>query len=220
MSKREDGFACGFYNETTFEWSSEGMWEHDAGDGALVCASTHLTVFAAIKKTWVGLTLAVTCVPAAFLTAEGIAKISHGSHWRLVGALCFCVFALSQAWTCFLCQAYYGRRRYRPNSEAVSFSHHFMRGRSARRGGLLAQLQSTCSYFTEDVPRMALAPVKTLGLRLAKDSVLQRVALSMVVPSVSAVSRFAVLPFCSFGIALVLLRFPLSILPLYAQSPY
>ena len=59
LSKKKGGFECGFFNETTLEWSSEGMWEHDAGNGALVCASTHLTVFAAIKKTWVGLTLAV-----------------------------------------------------------------------------------------------------------------------------------------------------------------
>ena len=176
LSTKKDGFECGFYNETTLEWSSEGMWEHNGGNEALVCASTHLTMFAAIKKTWLGLEMAVTCVPAAFLTAEGISKITRGSHWRLVGALSFCVFALSQAWTCFLCQAYYGRRRCRPDREAVSFSHHFMRGRSARRGGLLAQLQSSCSYITEDVPRMALAPVKTLGLHLAKDSVLQRVA--------------------------------------------
>ena len=32
----KEGFGCGFYNETTLEWSSEGMWEHDAGDGALL----------------------------------------------------------------------------------------------------------------------------------------------------------------------------------------
>jgi hypothetical protein len=76
LSKRKDGFECSFYNETTMEWSSEGMWEHDAGNGALVCASTHLTTFAAIKKTWTGLKMAVTCVlsgmrkrPRHFLSA-------------------------------------------------------------------------------------------------------------------------------------------------------
>ena len=35
----------------------------------------------------------------------------------------------------------------------------------------------------------------------------------MVVPSVSADSGFAVLPFCRFGITLILLCFPLSVLP-------
>ena len=152
------------------------MWEHDAGNGALVCASTHLTAFAAIKKTWLGLTMAVRCVPAEFLTAEGLSEITRGSRWRLVGAACLCVFTLSQAWACFLCQACCGRRRYGPNHEAVSFSHHFMSGRSVRKGGLLLQLQIIYNYVTENVPRMALAPVKTLRLQLAKDSVLQRVA--------------------------------------------
>ena len=152
------------------------MWEHDAGNDALVCASTHLTMFAAVKKTWVGLQMAVTCVPAAFLTAEGLSEITRGSHWRLLGAVCFCVLTLSQSWTCFICQASYGRRRYRPEHATVSFSYVFMKGRTERRGGLLAQLQSVCSFVTEDAPRMVLTPVKTLGLHLTKDCVLQRAA--------------------------------------------
>ena len=108
LSVKKDGFDCAFYNETTLEWSSEGMWEHDAGNGALVCASTHLTVFAAIKKTWLGLTMAVTCVPAEFLTAAGLSAITHSSQWRLIGAVSVFVFALSQAWAAqvlFFCQA-------------------------------------------------------------------------------------------------------------------
>ena len=72
LSEKKDGFECGFYNETTLEWSSEGMWEHHAGNEALVCASTHLTMFAAVKKIWIGLNLAMTCLPAEFLTAEGL----------------------------------------------------------------------------------------------------------------------------------------------------
>ena len=179
LSKKRDGFACGFYNETTLEWSSEGMWEHDAGNSALVCASTHLTVFAAIKKTWVGLRMAVTCVPAEFLTAKGLSSIASSSLWRLVGAVSLCLFTVSQAWAWFLCQAYCDRKRDRPspsNHEAVSFSHHFMSGRSAKEGGLLAQLQIIYNYVAEDLPRIALAPVKTLRLHLARDSLLQRVA--------------------------------------------
>ena len=154
MSKKKDGVECAFYNETTLEWSSEGMWEHDAGNGALVCASTHLTVFAAIKKTWVGLKMAVTCVPAAFLTAEGLSRITRGSHWRLVGALGFCVFTLSQAWACVLCQAYYARRRCRPDHEAVSFSRHFMRGKSARRGDFWGSSRVTARASAATSPGM------------------------------------------------------------------
>ena len=150
------------------------MWEHDAGNGALVCASTHLTVLAAINKTWVGLTLAVTCVPAELLTARGLSSITRSSWRRLVGAVCLCLFTLSQAWACFLCQAYCGHRRYRPRHDTVSFSYHFMSGRSAKQGGLLAQLQIIYNFITEDVPRMTLAPVKTLRVHLAKESVLQR----------------------------------------------
>ena len=152
------------------------MWEQDAGNGALVCASTHLTVFAAIKKTWVGLRMAVTCVPAEFLTTKGLSSIASSSQWRLVGAVSLCVFTVSQAWAWFLCQAYRDRRRYRPspsNREAVSFSPRFMSGRSAKEGGLLKGLRD---FVVEDVPNIAMAPVKTLRLHLVRDSVLQRVA--------------------------------------------
>jgi len=70
VAKKKPGMTCGFYNETTLDWSSEGMWEEEdtAGNGALVCATTHLTMFAALFK---GLSLAVTCLPAELLTAEG-----------------------------------------------------------------------------------------------------------------------------------------------------
>jgi len=175
LSKKKEGFDCSFYNETTLEWSSEGTWEHNASNEALVCASTHLTMFAAIQKTWVGLTLAITCVPSEFFTAESLSSITR-SPWRLAGAIFLCVFTLAQGWMCFLCQAYCYRRRYRPEHELVSFSCRFMSGRSARQGGLFAQLQIIYSYVAEDVPRMALAPIKTLRLHLAKESVLQRVA--------------------------------------------
>ena len=177
LPKKKAGFECGFYNETSLEWSSEGMWEHDAGNGALVCASTHLTVFAAIKKTWIGLQLAVTCIPAELLTAKGIASITRSNRWRLFGAVFLFVFSLSQAWACFLYQAW--RQRYRPplpNHEAVSFSYHFMSDRSEQKGGPWAQLQTINNYVFEDVRRVALAPIKTLRLYLVKDSVLQRVA--------------------------------------------
>ena len=177
MSKKKDGVECAFYNETTLEWSSEGMWEHDAGNDALVCASTHLTVFAAIKKTWSGLGLAMTCLPAELMTAKGIASITRSNWWRLFGAVFLFVFTLLQAWACFLYQAI--RQRYSPpfpNHEAVSFSYHFMSGRSEKKGGLWVQLQTIYSYVFEDVPRVALAPIKTLRLQLVKDSVLQRVA--------------------------------------------
>ena len=73
------------------------MWEHDAGNGALVCVSTHLTVFAAIKKTWIGLHLAMTCLLAELLIAKGIETITRSNQWRLVGAISLCAFALSQA---------------------------------------------------------------------------------------------------------------------------
>ena len=153
------------------------MWEHDAGNGALVCASTHLTVFAAIKKTWIGLNLAITCLPAELLTANGVLSIARGNRWRLVGAVSLFVFTLSQAWACFLCQACCKRhRRPLPKNEPVSFSYHFMSGRSAQKGGLLAQLQTIYNYVVEDVPRVALAPIKTLRIHLAKESVLQRVS--------------------------------------------
>ena len=95
LSKKKDGFECGFYNETTLEWSSEGMWEHDAGNGALVCASTHLTVLAAIKMTWIGIHLAMTCLPAELLTAKGIASIARRNEWRLVGAMSLCAFTVA-----------------------------------------------------------------------------------------------------------------------------
>ena len=126
MSKKKDGVECGFYNETTLEWSSDEMWEHDAGNGALVCASTHLIVFAAIKKTWIGLHLAMPCLPAEFLTAKGIMSITRGNQWRLVGAISLCPFTLSQAWACLVCQALCHRRRRRPDNGAVSCSYRFM----------------------------------------------------------------------------------------------
>ena len=176
LSKKTDGAECGFYNETTLEWSSEGMWEHDAGNGALVCASTHLTVFAAIKKTWIGLHLAMTCLPAELLTAKEIASITRGNQWRLVGAISLCAFTLSQAWACLFCEALCHRRRCRPDNGAISFSHRFMDGRSARKGGLLLQLQSIGNYLIEDVPKVVQSPIKTIKLRVAKDCILQRVA--------------------------------------------
>ena len=179
LPKKKAGFECGFYNETSLEWSSEGMWEHDTGNGALVCASTHLTVFAAIKKTWVGLTLAVTCIPAEFLTARGLSSITRSSWQRLFGVICLCLFTLSQAWACFLYQAYCGHRRYHPRPlgpghDTVSFSYYFMSGRHATQGGWLVQLQRMCPEWFADVPSMVLAPVKALRVRLAKESVLQR----------------------------------------------
>jgi len=177
LSKRQEGFECSFYNETSLEWSSEGIEEHEAGDGGLVCASTHLTVFAAIKKTWIGLNLAITCLPAEVVTAEGLSSIVRSGGWRVVGAAALCVFTLTQGWVCFVYKAY--RQRYHPaadSREAVSFSHHFMSSRSASGGGALAQLQVLYSYVSEDLPRTALSPGKTLRLQLAQDAVLQRVA--------------------------------------------
>lgn len=48
-----------------------------------------------------------------------------------------------------------------------------MSGRSAKEGGLLKGLRD---FVVEDVPNIAMAPVKTLRLHLVRDSVLQRVA--------------------------------------------
>ena len=109
-----------------------------------------------------------TCLPAELLTAKGIASITRSTQWRLVGTIFLFVFTLSHTWACFLYQAIrQGCRPPFPNQEAVSFSYHHMSGGSAKQGGLWVQL--------EDVPRVALAPIKTLRLHLAKDSVLQRV---------------------------------------------
>ena len=111
-----------------------------------------------------------------YMTAKGLSSIARSSQWRLVGAVSLCVFTLSQALACFLCKAYRHRGRYRPNHGALSFSHHFTTGRSARKGGLLVQLQILGHFFIEEVPRMMMAPVKTIRLQVAKDCVLQRVA--------------------------------------------
>jgi len=58
----------------------------------------------------------------------------------------------------------------------LSFTYHFTKGTSARKGGMMLQLQNACSYLTEDVPKATLSPITTLRLLIAKECILQRVA--------------------------------------------
>ena len=181
LSVKKDGFECAFYNETTLVWSSEEMWEHDAGNGALVCASTHLTAFAAIKKTWIGLQLAFTCIPAKFLTAEGLSSIIRRSPWRQVGAAAVYVLLLSQAWACFLRRACCGRKRSQ-RRHGVVFSHHFMADRVVvpqewpRSLKIFYPAAHLVTEVLESVPKVLMAPAKTLRVHVAGGCILQRVA--------------------------------------------
>ncbi|CAE8618650.1 unnamed protein product [Polarella glacialis] len=44
------GSLCAFWDEAAWQWSVEGLTESASVSGALVCASTHLTIFAALRK--------------------------------------------------------------------------------------------------------------------------------------------------------------------------
>lgn len=73
---------CSYYDEDTKTWSKKGLREvppeDGSEDGPLVCASSHLTFFAAILK---GFLSALMCAQLSLLTGESMAELFKGNWW-------------------------------------------------------------------------------------------------------------------------------------------
>lgn len=82
------GLSCSSWDETNLVWTSRGLTSGGSPGGQLVCATTHLTLFAAI---WRGITSTIMCSQALLLTEEGIKELLEPDWLLTTGALMFWV---------------------------------------------------------------------------------------------------------------------------------
>eukprot|EP00971_Amphidinium_carterae_P244982 4864160-Amphidinium_carterae.1 len=85
VENRTEDMVCGWFDEETQEWRTDGVELIDGGD-AFICASTHLTVFGAVIKGAFG---ALLCSNADLMTSKGLSKLGKGDWWYRPGAVLF-----------------------------------------------------------------------------------------------------------------------------------
>eukprot|EP00443_Scrippsiella_acuminata_P062949 CAMPEP_0115460386 /NCGR_PEP_ID=MMETSP0271-20121206/46751_1 /TAXON_ID=71861 /ORGANISM="Scrippsiella trochoidea, Strain CCMP3099" /LENGTH=794 /DNA_ID=CAMNT_0002887079 /DNA_START=49 /DNA_END=2430 /DNA_ORIENTATION=+ len=74
-----EGYACGFWNETTKKWSAEGVATSTDSMGYILCATTHLSVFAVVlSDVLAGIEGVVACTSVGVLSSEGFANLGSG----------------------------------------------------------------------------------------------------------------------------------------------
>jgi hypothetical protein len=78
------GLVCGYFDEDTLEWTSEGITTAPGADGTLRCATTHLTVFGAILK---GFLSALECSQASLLSTESYEELWAGDWSDSLGSV-------------------------------------------------------------------------------------------------------------------------------------
>eukprot|EP00971_Amphidinium_carterae_P207581 4118985-Amphidinium_carterae.1 len=69
---------CGWFDEETQEWRTDGVELVEGSGDAFICASTHLTIFGAVIKGAFG---ALLCSNADLLTPKGLKKLAKGDWW-------------------------------------------------------------------------------------------------------------------------------------------
>eukprot|EP00930_Biecheleria_cincta_P035597 TRINITY_DN2447_c0_g1_i1.p1 TRINITY_DN2447_c0_g1~~TRINITY_DN2447_c0_g1_i1.p1 ORF type:complete len:730 (+),score=115.38 TRINITY_DN2447_c0_g1_i1:622-2811(+) len=80
-----DEMACVFWNETLNTWDNSGVTkvEHDGPD--LICATTHLSIFAAVTGFFAEVGRAIECSNGVFLFSQASADNISNTHWARSG---------------------------------------------------------------------------------------------------------------------------------------
>jgi len=88
VENRTSDMVCGWFDEETSEWRTDGVELVDPESDIFLCATTHLTVFGAVIKGALG---AIACSNAELLTSKGLSKLGKGDWWHQPGAVLFWV---------------------------------------------------------------------------------------------------------------------------------
>jgi len=86
VENRTSDMVCGWFNEDTKVWETEGIELVDPESDDFICGTTHLTVFGAVIKGALG---AITCANADLLTPEALKRIGDDEWWHQPSAILF-----------------------------------------------------------------------------------------------------------------------------------
>lgn len=113
------GMKCAYFDEEKKEWSTDGVTvDETAPAGALVCLTTHLSLFGAIVQ---GLVATIVCSQLSLLNLEAIGELVVGTWYTGVGSIIvWCTLLMTMA--TFVAAAIIDRGR----SKRHSWNHAFL----------------------------------------------------------------------------------------------